>query len=74
MDGEEPPPRLRGWKDTVQSRRQKVGSRALRRYRDPNMPYMYHCHILVHEDSGMMGQFVVLDPGQTTGVIDHAGH
>ncbi len=25
---------------------------------DP-VPYMYHCHILEHEDAGMMGQFVV---------------
>jgi bilirubin oxidase len=23
------------------------------------MPYMYHCHILSHEDTGMMGQFIV---------------
>jgi len=22
-------------------------------------PYMYHCHILEHEDGGMMGQFSV---------------
>ena len=22
-------------------------------------PFMYHCHILEHEDSGMMGQFTV---------------
>jgi blue copper oxidase len=22
-------------------------------------PFMYHCHILEHEDNGMMGQFVV---------------
>ena len=22
-------------------------------------PYMYHCHILEHEDAGMMGQFIV---------------
>ena len=28
-------------------------------YRDSNSPYMYHCHILEHEDDGMMGQFVV---------------
>jgi hypothetical protein len=26
------------------------------------MPYMYHCHMLVHEDGGMMGAFVVVDP------------
>ena len=24
---------------------------------------MYHCHLLRHEDSGMMGQFLV-EPGQ----------
>ena len=29
-------------------------------YADPMMPYMFHCHILQHEDQGMMGQFVVL--------------
>ena len=28
-------------------------------YPDPDSPYMYHCHILEHEDAGMMGQFVV---------------
>jgi len=25
--------------------------------------YMYHCHILPHEDDGMMGQFAVCPPG-----------
>ena len=25
-----------------------------------NNPYMYHCHILEHEDAGMMGQFEVV--------------
>ena len=29
-------------------------------YADPNHPYMYHCHILEHEDAGMMGQFTVV--------------
>ncbi|HNP47226.1 MAG TPA: multicopper oxidase domain-containing protein [Bacteroidia bacterium] len=28
-------------------------------YADPMIPYMYHCHILMHEDDGMMGQFIV---------------
>ena len=28
-------------------------------YADNNTPYMYHCHLLEHEDDGMMGQFVV---------------
>jgi FtsP/CotA-like multicopper oxidase with cupredoxin domain len=29
-------------------------------YTDPDRPYMYHCHILEHEDAGMMGQFTVV--------------
>jgi bilirubin oxidase len=29
-------------------------------FRDENIPYMYHCHILEHEDGGMMGQFLVV--------------
>ncbi len=28
-------------------------------YADAKSPYMFHCHILEHEDAGMMGQFVV---------------
>ena len=31
-------------------------------FNDPMMPYMYHCHILSHEDNGMMGQFIVNPP------------
>ena len=29
-------------------------------YTDDTRPYMYHCHILEHEDAGMMGQFIVV--------------
>jgi blue copper oxidase len=32
-------------------------------FADTSTPYMYHCHILMHEDDGMMGQFIV---GQNT--------
>lgn len=28
-------------------------------FADTTTPYMYHCHILMHEDDGMMGQFIV---------------
>jgi blue copper oxidase len=35
-------------------------------FADTATPYMYHCHILMHEDDGMMGQFVVTP--NTTGV------
>jgi FtsP/CotA-like multicopper oxidase with cupredoxin domain len=47
-----------GWKDTV-----RVGEpvRLLVRFTQPagRAPLMYHCHILEHEDHGMMGQFAV---------------
>ena len=29
-------------------------------YTSPDTPYMFHCHILEHEDAGMMGQFTVV--------------
>lgn len=30
-------------------------------FADTATPYMYHCHMLKHEDDGMMGQFIVYD-------------
>lgn len=30
-------------------------------FADEEVPYMYHCHFLRHEDRGMMGQFIVTD-------------
>lgn len=40
-------------------------------FSDPEIPYMFHCHMLSHEDDGMMGQFLVtgLPTGLNT-VID----
>lgn len=35
-------------------------------FANSSVPYMYHCHMLTHEDDGMMGQFIVTDP--TVGV------
>jgi blue copper oxidase len=61
-DGEPPLLQERGLKDTVLV---DPGS-AVRiiaefsDFADPKHPYMYHCHILEHEDAGMMGQFVVV--------------
>ena len=31
---------------------------------DPTTPYMFHYHVLRHEDQGMMGQFVVVEQGR----------
>lgn len=62
-DGQTPPPLETGFKDTViVNPREQV--RVLLRFEehsDPDTPYMYHCHILEHEDAGMMGQFVVVN-------------
>ena len=35
-------------------------------FSDPEVPYMFHCHMLLHEDDGMMGQFLV--KGTPTGL------
>ena len=43
-------------------------------YPDPSLAYMYHCHMLNHEDSGMMGQFVIVEPGQEADLDLPAGH
>lgn len=58
--GAEPPEYARGWKDMVAV--QEGVSEVLVRFdfpADAETPYMYHCHILEHEDCGMMGQFTV---------------
>jgi blue copper oxidase len=64
--GAPPPPNLSGWKDTVPLPPGQ-GVRFLTRfsdYADPSTPYMFHCHLLRHEDNGLMGQFVVVEHGQ----------
>lgn len=66
IDGMPPPPQLAGYKDTVYTPPGQRIRLAVRfsDYTDPTFPYMYHCHLALHEDQGMMGQFLVLDPGQ----------
>ena len=39
-------------------------------FSDDNVPYMYHCHLLHHEDDGMMGSFIVRDT-TTTSIAEH---
>lgn len=64
--GGPPPPALTGPKDTIFLAPGDTATLALRfdGPADPGTPYMYHCHLLWHEDLGMMGQFVVVEPGQ----------
>jgi FtsP/CotA-like multicopper oxidase with cupredoxin domain len=67
VNGKQPPPELRGWKDTVYLLPQTPYRLRLRfaDYTDVDTPYMFHCHLLLHEDEGMMGQFVIVEPGQS---------
>lgn len=62
-DGAPPPPQLTGWKDSVYLPPGTAATIVLRfrEYADAERPYMFHCHLLAHEDHGMMGQFVVTD-------------
>lgn len=56
-DGQQPPPNERGWKDTVllnPGEEVKVIARFTHTGK-----FVYHCHILEHDDLGMMGTFVV---------------
>jgi len=60
-DGKAPLINETGLKDTVLVYpREKVQIMVVFRHEAPaDRPYMYHCHILEHEDAGMMGQFAV---------------
>lgn len=51
-----------GWKDTLLVHPGDEIRIIMRfnKYSDPQTPYMYHCHIMAHEDNGMMGQFLVV--------------
>ena len=61
MEGAPASPDQQGWKDIVVVD-DDDWSEIIVRFDHPatdQYPYMYHCHILEHEDRGMMGQFTV---------------
>jgi FtsP/CotA-like multicopper oxidase with cupredoxin domain len=58
-NGQLPPLHERGRKDTVLIMPGET-VRIISRFRDYTGVYMYHCHLLEHEDNGMMGQFEVI--------------
>ncbi len=57
LDRRPPPPYLRGWKDTVLVNREAEILIPFTQPATSARPFMFHCHILEHEDAGMMGQF-----------------
>ncbi len=60
LNGSPPPPELAGPKDTVllwPGDRVRIALA----FTDYTGIYMYHCHLLEHEDEGMMGQYEVVE-------------
>ncbi|MCB0761157.1 MAG: multicopper oxidase domain-containing protein [Flavobacteriales bacterium] len=69
INGATPPPALQGLNDVVLVPGMMGNVRFIAQFSDhadPNVPYMYHCHMLYHEDGGMMGQFLVTDPNNVS--------
>ena len=63
INGEPPPPEESGWEDSVlvNDEREVVIAARFHTYAAEDIPYMFHCHILDHEDLGMMGQFLIVE-------------
>lgn len=57
LNGQVPPLHLQGWKDTVLVARNAQILVPFSQQAGRDHPLMYHCHILEHEDAGMMGQY-----------------
>jgi FtsP/CotA-like multicopper oxidase with cupredoxin domain len=58
INGRKPPAGEGGWKDTILLWPGEA-ARIIIPFREFPGIYMYHCHLLEHEDDGMMGQFEV---------------
>ena len=64
INGNPPPPELQGYNDVVMVPGGQGTVRFIAEFNDfanDSIPYMYHCHMLTHEDDGMMGQFLVVE-------------
>jgi blue copper oxidase len=62
VNGVAAPANMQGRKDVVIVPPMNGSVQLITKYEDfsdAHSPYMYHCHILSHEDHGMMGQFIV---------------
>ncbi len=78
VNGVAPAAAQAGWKDVVFVAGKTGNTPTVVRFiakfddfADPLHPFMYHCHISLHEDEGMMGQFVVIGPTSTV-ALDQA--
>jgi bilirubin oxidase len=71
INGAAPPAYQQGWKDVILVKSNET-VRFIAKfddYADETHPFMYHCHIALHEDEGMMGQFIV---SEKTGITQVA--
>jgi len=65
VNGVPPAPSVAGRKDVILVPAGNGVVRFITRFENfhnDTLPYMYHCHMLTHEDDGMMGQFIVSSP------------
>jgi bilirubin oxidase len=69
-NGAIPPAAEQGWKDVVLVKAHETVRFVTKfsDFADAAHPYMFHCHIALHEDEGMMGQFVVVN--NSSGIHD----
>jgi blue copper oxidase len=60
LDGAPPPAHQAGQKDTVLVNEWAQLLVSFDQPGDASKPFMFHCHILEHEDAGMMAQYVTV--------------
>ena len=70
INGNPPPAEYAGYKDVILVKPNDTVRfiTTFDDFADDSIPYMYHCHLLHHEDDGMMGQFLVIDTNSTVNV------
>jgi bilirubin oxidase len=73
INGTPPPPEYQGLKDVILVKPDDTVRfiTQFTTFSDPAVPYMFHCHLLHHEDDGMMGTFLVIDPA-TIGIAEQS--
>ncbi len=68
INGSEPPEYLKGVKDVILIPPMEYVDLIMqfKDFANAEIPYMYHCHMLHHEDDGMMGSFTIIDTSLTS--------
>lgn len=67
INGMPPSPEYSGYKDVILVKPNDTVRFITKftTFANDSVPYMFHCHLLHHEDDGMMGTFLVLDTSGT---------